>query len=940
MKIIFSIIFFIFTTNVFAVDPTLNWKTVETKNFYIHFSEDSFDLAVKASKAAENAHKKLSPVINWQPKEKTHLVISDETGQPNGYAIPFPFNRSVLFVAPPDTTNSLEDFDSWLDILIIHEYTHILHLDKVAGGASSLRDILGRHYLLFPNSFQPAWFIEGLATYYETDLEKGVGRGQSSFFQMMMRMDVASGVKPVSQANLPIRSWPMGTTYYLYGVHFFQFIEDRYGKEVISELVDNYSSNIIPFMINTNAKNTLGKNINQLWDEFILWLNERYLPQLDEIEQQGVIEGKRITENGYFTGPVKVLADERVFYIREGAFDYPALISIDENGIHDEIAEVHPGARMDVHAEQGVLIAQLEYCDEHNSYYDLFIVKPDDDNAEAITSCGRYRSAAWSADGKQIIAVHTDKSISQLHILNNKGQQQSIIWKGKDNEVIGQPDWSPDGRFIVASIFRPGKGWNIEQYDLNTKQWEMITNDEFIDVQPQYSADGSSIVFSSDRTGIYNIYQYHLYYQNISQLTRVKSGAFRPSMSSENGSLFYMNYSNNGTDVFVLNDIESFDTDTTLELHKIIEEGNEPRDISLSEINDYSPWSSMKLHWWEPVLFFDEEKTEIGFSSSGNDALDIHNYFVQAAYDAKNEWFVGDVSYMYSNNFIAGIQRSTDIISDINGDFSYAIKSDDAFITLALPYTKYDFNWNLYTGVFVRNDSVGRRSENQLSLVDFKDNLVGLAVTFGNAKNYIRSISMNDGRVVKVIAESNNIIESDFSGEIYTLDWREFIPLGSQHVLALRLTQGHGKDNPKPFKLGGEDDSIDVLNIINPTGEPIFGHRKYSLRGYQEGLPQLSGRNFQLASLEWRFPISLIERGLMSPPVGVNQFSGSIFVDSGATWQEGNSPDEYFTGVGMELHTDAVLFYGLNLKMRLGLASGLDEDIGTNRFYLSLGASF
>ena len=86
--------------------------------------------------------------------------------------------------------------------------------------------------------------------------------------------------------------------------------------------------------------------------------------------------------------------------------------------------------------------------------------------------------------------------------------------------------------------------------------------------------------------------------------------------------------------------------------------------------------------------------------------------------------------------------------------------------------------------------------------------------------------------------------------------------------------------------------------------------------------------------------ISLIERGFMSPPVGINQFSGSVFIDTGAAWQDGSSPDEYFTGVGMELHADAILFYGLNIKMRLGLASGLDDVIGANRLYISLGASF
>ena len=41
---------------------------------------------------------------------------------------------------------------------------------------------------------QPDWLIEGLAVYHETDRARGIGRGQSSYFDMLMRMEVARGV--------------------------------------------------------------------------------------------------------------------------------------------------------------------------------------------------------------------------------------------------------------------------------------------------------------------------------------------------------------------------------------------------------------------------------------------------------------------------------------------------------------------------------------------------------------------------------------------------------------------------------------------------------------------------------------------------------------------------------------------------------------------------
>ncbi len=285
------LVLFFLSFKTFAIDPRLDWKTLETEHFLIHFAQENLVVAIQAAAIAERTHQKLSPEFNWDPEEKTALVISDETDIPNGYALPFPFNRSVLFITPPDETNTLEDVSNWLETLITHEYVHVLHLDKADGIANGFRSVFGRHLFLFPNMYQPAWFTEGIATWYETDTEQGIGRGQSALFDMMIRTDVVTGIKPVSQVNLPIRSWPMGTTPYLYGVYFFEFLEQQYGKPYIERLVANYSNNLIPFMINTNASQVLGKDVSELWQEYVDWLNKKFQPQLSQVRKQGIVEG-------------------------------------------------------------------------------------------------------------------------------------------------------------------------------------------------------------------------------------------------------------------------------------------------------------------------------------------------------------------------------------------------------------------------------------------------------------------------------------------------------------------------------------------------------------------------------------------------------------------------------------------------------------------------
>ncbi len=613
---------------------------------------------------------------------------------------------------------------------------------------------------------------------------------------------------------------------------------------------------------------------------------------------------------------------------------------IDPAGEHHELASLHSGARFDVHPSQGIVITQPEICEQYNYYYDIYLLKPGSQKTERLTHCGRYRSAGWSPDGQQIVAVHVDKGIHELQLLRRNGEKISTLWQGGQDVIIGAPDWSPDGKHVIASVFREMSGWNIERFDLASKRWQMITNDWNVDVDPQYLADGKSIVFSSEQNGHYNIYRYDFRDKTRHQLTRVESGAFKPYQLKKQGALYYAGYGVNGYDIFKLDTPATVGIASSNTVKKPRAKASKNSDISTYEIKDYSPWFGLKPRWWTPIITMSEDQSEMGFSTSANDALGVHNYVLTAAYDTKNEWPVGRFDYIYSNRFYFGVERSSSIILDNNGNFAVARKESDAFLSFAFPYVNIDSAWNFYIGAFASKNTDGRRAPGIIPLPDTEDNLFGVAMTYGNAKYFIRSISLNDGRRIRLVAESSDVWQSDYTGEVFTLDWREFIPLGGQHVFAIRLTEAYGTDNPDDFRLGGEDNDVDLMSFVQPVSDPLFGQRDYALRGYPEGLSQLQGRRMQLGSMEWRFPLGLIERGIMAPPIGVMQLAGSVFIDSGAAWDVGHSPDQYYTGTGVELHADLNLFYRVNLKMRLGYAKGQDKSLGDERAYFSLGASF
>ena len=928
----------LFSNNVFAVDPGLDWKTIESKHLYVHYADGNKEIAERALAISEAAHQRFTKELNWIPKEKTHVVISDETDLPNGFATPIFFNRTVIYPVPPTSINTLEDFDDWLSTIIFHEYVHIVHLDKSAGSPEYLRNIFGRFFLLFPNLFQPSWVIEGLATHKETYLERGIGRGQSTMFASMMREEVANGLSPISHVNLPVKTWPAGTTRYLYGVYFMNFIVEKYGEDKLQEWVEGYSNNLIPFFINTNAKQTLGHNLTPLWEEFQQWLEEKFQPQIDAIQAKGVTEVTQLSTDAYRTDSVRAVlteAGDEVYYVRNGGYKRASLMHVDANGKAEELMVLNNGADLDVHPEAGLLLTQNEFCNNYTVYKDIYLYNKDDEELERLTECGRYLFASWFPDGKRIAAVQHHAGRFELHILDERAQLQQVLWRANDGEIIAQIDVSPDGKQIVASIWRRGGGWNLELFDLTNKNWNKITTGVNITANPQFSLDGN-ILFSMEGNGVYNLHRYYIESGKVEQITNLIGGAFQSSQASVNGDIYYAGYSAEGYAIYKVADADVFAEAVTFSDDQL---ALIDYSIMPHQQKDYFALGNMYPRWWLPEFKFSEQRSELGLTTIGGDALGIHNYSITATYDTKLNEPAGQLTYAYANRFFLSAQRLNEITLDTSGNLNRVSNRSIAGAVLAFPKTHIQSQSDLLFSLIYDVTVDGELAADAIPSDKFEDNLLGVAWLYNSSVLNPLSISRVDGMRLRLVAEDSDILDSDYSGQVYTFDWRQYIRTGKESVFALRFLQGWGTERPRPFKLGGEgynDDAVGVL--LGTSNEAVFNQRNYALRGYKEGLPQLQGRRAQVFTAEWRLPLQRLEKGVMTPPVGIMQWFGTLFAETGSAYYD--SPGTYYSSAGIELTADINLFYNLGLRTRAGFAHGFDEDIGDNRLYIKIGSSF
>ncbi|GAP22893.1 Ig-like domain-containing protein [Leptolinea tardivitalis] len=126
-----------------------------------------------------------------------------------------------------------------------------------------------------------------------------------------------------------------------------------------------------------------------------------------------------------------------------------------------------------------------------------------------LLGTSRIQRGTWSPDGSHMVFVDDmpghDDVFSKLYSVDLGSSTISEPMVGQLDDIeLGEPDWSPDGRFLVAGV-RKSDGpvsrqiWLI---NLETKEIKQITdNYSLINAAPKWRPDGDEIVFQQAQMG-------------------------------------------------------------------------------------------------------------------------------------------------------------------------------------------------------------------------------------------------------------------------------------------------------------------------------------------------------------------------------------------------------------------------------------------------------
>jgi hypothetical protein len=885
------------------VDPALRWRTLETAHFAVHFAERQRAQARAVAGAAERILPGLTGLLRWQPRSRIQIVVLDSADFANGLASPIPFSYTVVFLSPPDEGELLQNRE-WLELVLTHELFHLVHLDMARGGALGLRHIFGRVPFFFPNSLQPHWIIEGLAVYAESDPAKGYGRLGQSQFEGMMRAEASRGFRPLEEINADGRGFPLNRDY-LYGAYFFQFLRERYGEKALSELIENYSDNIIPFRIHSNPVVPTGKTMDRLWSEYEEWLRARFGKASD-----GVREGEVVAREWLITNPT-LAADGTRWYLRGDGYTLPKLVRQAAGGKPEVMRSVEQDARLAVSPAGSLVLAQPEICRNYNYYYDLSRIAADG-GVKRLTECGRYRLAAPLDDGRTV-AVRIENGVSEVvmvdgEVLYRAAAGESITGVAAKGSLVALTSLGNDRWSLIA--IRNGKA-------------EVVLADAAIKHSPRIG-EGDEIFFIADYGKVYNIWSLRADGRR-ARWTQAAHGV--REMSAPHGRDLLLTTIEPEGDVLRAYRLP----DAPLEQAAVaVAEPSSSQPVPTPEAPErsYSPWRSLLPRSWLPVIEVADGAVKLGVITFGQDALGLHQYILEPVIELTQGELLGNYAYIYDGRHAVLAERAMTVRESEDGEVrTYTIDEGAQWIStwrhLAL---NRRFYWGF--GGALERERLHQVDAGTISEQD--ERVLGLVAGLDTRRTQWLSEGPSQGLQIRLFAETSHGLHGTFSGDVYRVDSRLHFPLG-RTVLSLRWNEAWGEPDAEPFQLGGSDS--DPATLL-----PVLNQRDFALRGYGSGEPSLLGQRARLGTFEWRVPLGDIDRHGMVPPVGFNRVAMNLFYDVGDAWRRGTEPD-YHRGYGIELMSETRVGYLYRFDFRLGFAKGIDEG-GKSTAYLRIGRSF
>ncbi|MCF7805077.1 MAG: biopolymer transporter Tol [Candidatus Marinimicrobia bacterium] len=532
------------------------WSFIRSDNFEVYFYPGHRDLAVFTAETAEKALQQISKELDWKLTERISIIV---------YASHNDFQQTnvTLSYLPEGVGGFTELFKNRIVVPYEGDYEqfrHVIHHELVHGvindflyGGSIQSIVSGRVTVQLPG-----WMSEGYpeysSMYWDTKAD------------MILRDLAVNGQLPrVQQLN--------GYLSYKGGQAVMKYISDTYGEPKIGELFNQIKRKR---SVEAGVKAALGGGFEELSKRWRKYLRKQYWPDIEgrkdvqEISRQ--LTDHEELKNYYNIAPsispdggrIAILSDRDGYadiYIisTQDGEEIKKIVSGNRTPDFEELKWLQSGITWSPDGERIALTSKAGDRDA------LHIINVETEEKKSYTlRVPNLFTADWSPDGKKMALVGHDNAQSDIYVYDLQSKELTNITNDLYSDT--EPKWSPDGSKIAFVSDRNGRAQtpnepmdefnytnkDVYVYSIEDQSIERITDSPGDENYPVWSHTDNKVAYTSDESGVYNIYIHDMDSGEQYAITNILTGIQQLTWSSDDSRLIFSGYREGGWDVYTL----------------------------------------------------------------------------------------------------------------------------------------------------------------------------------------------------------------------------------------------------------------------------------------------------------------------------------------------------------------------------------------------------